>query len=114
MPQNEYVLHAKSKNRDNLNNEVYFSHCEEQEKKRPGVFVERSLSGIYDLPNKSDSEESEYMILDKIPTESNKCRCHTNKKILFFGTVIITVIVVCSILLGTKYTSPSSSKGKLV
>ena len=38
------VLHEKPKNRDNLNNEVYFSYCEEQENKRPSVFVERSLS----------------------------------------------------------------------
>ena len=113
MPQNEYVLHEKSKDRDNLNNGVYFSYCEEQEKKRPSVFVERSLSGIYDLPNKTDSEESESEILDEIPTKSNKCHCHRNKKILLFGAVII-VIVICSAILGIKYASLSSSRSMLL
>ena len=113
MPQNEYVLQENPRKRDNLNNGVYFSYCEEQDKKRPSVFVERSLSGIYDLPNKTDSEESESELLDAIPTKSNRCHCHSNKKILLFGAVII-VIVLCSILIGIKYSSSSSSKGMFV
>ena len=113
MPQNEYVLHEKPKDGDNLNNGVYFSYCEEQEKKRPNVFVERSLSGIYDLPNKSDSEESDSEILDDIPTKSNKIHCHRYRNILLFGTIII-VIVLCSVLIGTKYATSKSSHSMLL
>ena len=60
MPENEYIMQEIASDRDNLSNGIYFSNCDDPQKKKHSVLVERTVSGTYeyDLPCDQESTSS--------------------------------------------------------
>ena len=91
-----------------LTNGMYFSYCDETEKKKHSVFVERSVSGIYDLPRDASGDCSTADILND-NAETKNCLVHKTTKILLFG-IVASVLILCSVIFVIKFRPTSSYK----
>ena len=111
MPENEYVMQKIASDRDNLSNGIYFSNCDDSQKKKHSVLVERTVSGTYeyDLPCDQESISS---TLDDDTGELRKLYTNKSKKILLVGGIIL-VIMLCSVLFGIEHALSDNSQGKL-
>ena len=111
MPENEYVMQEIASGRDNLSNGIYFTNCDDPQKKKHSVLVERTMSGTYeyDLPCDQESTSS---TLDDDTGELRKRYGNKSKKILVVGSIVI-VIMLCSVLFGIKHALSDNSQGML-
>ena len=101
MPQNAYVIHKKTENIDRSKDAMYFSYSDSPMKNKPPVSVDRSVSGIYDIPSDNDDCNSTYSL--EFGDESNtpkKSLFAKSKNLLIIGISIILVLIFVAVLIG--------------
>jgi len=86
MPQNVYVMQEKNNERDSLNVGMYFTSCDEPHEKKHSVIVERSESGIYDLPS---GQESYSEALSEVSRQSKTCYLKKKKRFYFLEAFLL-------------------------
>ena len=116
MPQNAYVIHKKPENGDRSKDAMYFSYSDGPVKNKPPVSVDRSISGIYDLP--SDNSDSNCTYSLEFGDESNTSKESIfvkTKKLLILGILIILVVIFVAVLIGVfdLLSDHHRSKGRL-
>ena len=116
MPQNAYVIHKKPENGDRSKDAMYFSYSDSPMKNKPPVSVDRSVSGIYDIPSDNDDSNSTYSLEfgDESSTSKESIFAKT-KNLLILGILIILVIIFVAVLIGvfSSHTDHHRSHGRL-
>ena len=112
MSQNEYAIKQNIKEKTNSNDGMYFTYSDEPEKRKHSVFVERSVSGIYDMPCDNIDDESTSAGLGISSIEFKQSIFHENKNLVLLG-IFIFVLIISSILFGFTYIFLNNRQGML-
>ena len=108
MPQNVYVMQEKTNERDSLNVGMYFTSCDEPHEKKHSVIVERSESGIYDLPS---GQESYSEALSETIRESKACYLDKRKKLFLLGSIFVMICIISFVII---HASSNNIEGEFI